>query len=67
MASSALPFLHPATVSVDEVVKTINYFIRGLKTAMFLTGCSRIDELKDVEVFITGKLKEWMQFRGLSR
>ncbi len=67
MASSALPFLQPATEGVEEVVRTINYFIRGLKTTMFLTGCSKIEELTKIELFITGKLKEWMEFRGLSR
>ncbi len=63
VASAALPFLHPATESSDAVIEVLEYFQRGLKTTMFLTGCRTVDELKRAEVFITGRLKEWLNFR----
>ncbi len=63
LASAALPFLHPATESSDAVKKELEYFERGLKTTMFLTGCRTVDELKKTEVFVTGKLKAWLEFR----
>ena len=64
VASAALPFLKPATISNDEVKKTLNYFIKGLKTAMFLTGCKKVEELKKVQIFIYGKFKDWLELRG---
>ena len=66
LASSALPFLRPATISSSEVVEKLKYFLQGLRVAMFLTSSRRVDDLKG-KVFITGKLKEWMEYRMKSR
>jgi len=63
IASSALPFLRPATISCSEVVEKLEYFMQGLKVAMFLTSSQSVDDLKG-KVFITGKLKEWMEYRS---
>ncbi len=65
VSSSALPFLKSAVESYDEVKKKIEYFKRGFKIAMFLTGCTKVKELREVEIFITGKLKDWLEFRGV--
>ncbi len=62
VASSALPLLKPATVSAEKVVEKLEYFVHGLKVAMFLTSSGRVEELRG-KVFITGKLKEWLEFR----
>ncbi len=62
LASSALPLLKPAMESAEKVVEKLNYFIHGLKVAMFLTSSRRVEELRG-KVFITGKLKEWLEFR----
>ncbi len=64
LGSAALPFLRAAVESAEKVKEEIEYFRRGLKTAMFLTGCRKVDELKGLKVFISGKLKEWIEFRG---
>jgi len=64
LASAALPFLKPATISSDEVKKMLKYFIKGLKTAMFLTGCKNIDELKKIPMVIHGKFRDWLEMRG---
>uniref|UniRef100_A0A7C3VGY3 Isopentenyl-diphosphate delta-isomerase n=1 Tax=Archaeoglobus fulgidus TaxID=2234 RepID=A0A7C3VGY3_ARCFL len=64
VGSAALPFLRAAVEGVEKVKEEIEYFRRGLKTAMFLTGCRNLDELRNIRVFVTGKLKEWMNFRG---
>lgn len=63
IASAALPFLGAAVESTESVRAEIEYFRKGLKTAMFLTGCRSVEELKSCPVFITGKLKEWIEFR----
>ncbi|MEM4645274.1 MAG: alpha-hydroxy-acid oxidizing protein, partial [Archaeoglobaceae archaeon] len=64
-ASSALPFLSPAKISASAVKKQIQRFMRGFKTAMFLCGAKKVEELKEKPVFITGKLLEWLKFRNL--
>lgn len=65
IASSALPFLAPAKISPDAVERRIRRFLLGFKTAMFLTGCIRVEELKGKPLFISGKLADWIRFRGL--
>lgn len=65
IASSALPFLAPAKISADAVKRKLLRFLIGFKTAMFLTGCSTPEDLKRKPLFITGKLAEWLKFRGI--
>jgi len=64
-ASAALPFLKPATKSAEDVKLELRYFIHGLKVAMFLTGCSTVGELKSAELFVSGKLREWLEIKGV--
>ncbi|MFW5935878.1 MAG: type 2 isopentenyl-diphosphate Delta-isomerase [Candidatus Hadarchaeota archaeon] len=63
--SAALPFLKPATKSPDEVKNELEYFIRGLKIAMFLTGSEKIENLRDIPIFIHGLLKDWLESRDI--
>ncbi|WP_290623997.1 MULTISPECIES: type 2 isopentenyl-diphosphate Delta-isomerase [unclassified Archaeoglobus] len=63
VASAALPFLRAAVEGVEAVKEIIEYFRKGLKTAMFLTGCRDTDDLKRAPVFISGWLREWIRFR----
>lgn len=65
LGSSALPFLKAVDESGSEGVKElVEYYIRGLKTAMFLTGCRSVYELRKTTIFITGKFKDWLELRG---
>ncbi len=66
IASSALPFLKPATESHEEVERRINYFIEGMKKTLFLTGCEHVYDLHRMHVFISGLLREWIEFRELN-
>jgi isopentenyl-diphosphate delta-isomerase len=66
MGSAALPFLKPATQSAKEVKNTLDCFLKGLKIAMFLSGCKKVDELRNVPVVIQGKFKEWLELRGFN-
>ncbi len=65
VASAALPFLRAADESYEAVKKEIEYFRRGFRTAMFLTGCRKCCELRETAIFVSGKLKEWLEFRGI--
>ncbi len=66
IASAALPFLRAAAESSEAVIREIEYFKRGLLTAMFLTGCRRVAELRQTRIFVTGMLKEWLEFRHIN-
>lgn len=63
--SAALPFLEPATRSPDEVQKELEYFIQGLKVAMFLTGSEKIEDLRSILIFVHGLLKDWLESRNI--
>ncbi len=65
IGSSALPFLRAVVEKgVDGVKRLVEYYVRGLKTAMFLTGCRTVYELVKARIFVTGKLKDWLELRG---
>ncbi len=63
ISSSALPFLKPALISAEEVLEKLEYFVLGLKVAMFLTASKKVEELKG-KIFISGRLREWMESRS---
>ncbi|RLI77959.1 type 2 isopentenyl-diphosphate Delta-isomerase [Archaeoglobales archaeon] len=65
IGSAALPFLSPATRSSDEVLKLIEFFIRGLKIAMFLTGCRKIKELRNRQLIVHGRFKDYLEVKGI--
>nr|WP_222829537.1 type 2 isopentenyl-diphosphate Delta-isomerase [Archaeoglobus profundus] len=64
VGSSALPFLKRALEGVESVKELLRYYIDGLKVAMFLTGCRSCEDLRKVEIFISGKFREWLEVRG---
>ena len=61
----ALPFLKPAAAGEESVKRKVKYFIESLKTAMFLTGCKNVEDLRKIPLFITGKFREWLEFREI--
>lgn len=64
VGSSALPFLKRAVEGFEYVKELLEYYVEGLKIAMFLTGCRDVRDLRDVEIFIGGKFKDWLEVRG---
>ncbi len=65
VGSAALPFLRPAIKSSDEVLKLIEFFIRGLKIAMFLTGSRKIKELRSRQLIVYGRFKDYLETKGI--
>jgi isopentenyl-diphosphate delta-isomerase len=63
IGSAALPFLFPATQSSNEVTKMLKYFVRGLKIAMFLTGCRKVKDLRNIPIIVHGKFKEFLEIK----
>ncbi|MFH1774219.1 MAG: type 2 isopentenyl-diphosphate Delta-isomerase [Methanobacteriota archaeon] len=61
----ALPLLRKAVKSDKEVIKELGRIIEELRTAMFLVGAANVAELRNCDVVITGKTKEWLESRGI--
>ncbi|MBI5253691.1 MAG: type 2 isopentenyl-diphosphate Delta-isomerase [Euryarchaeota archaeon] len=61
----ALPLLRRAVKSSREVAAELQRIIEELKTATFLVGAANVAELKNSDVVITGKMKEWLESRGI--
>lgn len=64
IAGFALPVLKEAYLGSKNVINLINKFNQSLKIAMFLVGASNIEELKNSNLIITGKTREWLEDRG---
>lgn len=60
----ALPLVAPALKGHKDVVERLNLFIEELRVAMFLCGCSTIEELGNVALVICGTTREFLEQRG---
>ncbi|MFN4133867.1 MAG: alpha-hydroxy-acid oxidizing protein, partial [Candidatus Hadarchaeales archaeon] len=61
----ALPVLKEAARGEKHVVAFLKNFIREMKIAMFLAGCIKVEELRNVPIAILGETREWLLSRGL--
>ena len=61
----ALPFLKNSA-SQEQLNKFITRFNDSLRIAMFLVGASNIEELKQSNLVIRGKTREWLNERGIN-
>ncbi len=56
----ALPVLKHAVKSKSSLSAYVDQLLLEFKTAMFLTGCRRVDELKGVRYFVDFPLQSWL-------
>jgi isopentenyl-diphosphate delta-isomerase len=61
----ALPVLRAAASGERGAVRFLRDFIGELRAAMFLTGCRKVRDLRQVPVVVTGRTREWMLALGL--
>ena len=61
----ALPFLKNCT-SQKQLNDFVNKFNDSLRLAMFLVGANNIEELKQSNLVIRGKTREWLNERGIN-
>ena len=61
----ALPFLKNCT-SQEALNTFIDRFNDSLRIAMFLVGANNIEELKQTDLVIRGKTREWLNERGIN-
>ncbi len=64
LCSVALPLVAPALKGNKDVVDRIKLVIEELKAAMFLCGCSNVEDFNKTPLVITGKTKEYLEQRG---
>ena len=64
-AGMALPLLNEAIEGPDAVVARLEKFIEELKVGMYLVGANNLKELKNVDLIIQGKTRDWLQERGV--
>ncbi|MEE8167914.1 MAG: type 2 isopentenyl-diphosphate Delta-isomerase [Candidatus Hydrothermarchaeales archaeon] len=60
-----LPLLRKAVKSSREVIGELSTVIEALKIAMFLVGAENIKELREQDIIIVGKTREWLEARGI--
>jgi len=63
----ALPLLAPALEGRDKVIKKLKTIIEELRVAMFLVGCQNIEALKNTDIVITGRTRDYLEQRGLKK
>ncbi|MDH5815626.1 MAG: type 2 isopentenyl-diphosphate Delta-isomerase [Candidatus Nezhaarchaeales archaeon] len=66
MVGVALPALRAVSRGVDELRSYLSVIAEQLRGAMFLTGSRSIRDLKRAEVVIIGRVREWLQMRGVN-
>ncbi len=60
----ALPLVAPALKGNKDVVDKLALVIEELRAAMFLCGCSTVEDFDKTPVVITGSTKEYLDQRG---
>jgi isopentenyl-diphosphate delta-isomerase len=60
----AFPFLKAASESFEAVCELLDGLILELKVAMQLSGAATIDQLRRVDVVVTGETYHWLSLRG---
>jgi len=60
-----LPLFRASIQGKEKVTEWLNEFIIELKIGMFLTGCSKLEELKSTSLHISGTTREWFISRNL--
>ncbi|HAA37365.1 MAG TPA: type 2 isopentenyl-diphosphate Delta-isomerase [Firmicutes bacterium] len=55
------------TAGPEKLVEHLQQILHELKMVMVMTGCATISELRQAPLVITGRAREWMTARGLSR
>jgi len=62
----ALPILKEAYFGHEKIIEFVEKFNHSLKIAMFLVGASNLEELKNSNLIISGKTKEWLEQRNFN-
>lgn len=60
----AYPFLRAASESFEAVCELLEGLILELKVAMQLSGASSINQMRQVDVVVTGETYHWLRLRG---
>ena len=64
LVGMGLPFLKAASESYEKVCELLETVIAELKVAMQLSGANRIEQMRQVDVVVTGETGNWLRLRG---
>jgi isopentenyl-diphosphate delta-isomerase len=60
----AFPFLKAASESYEKVCELLEGVVAEMKVAMQLSGAANMEQLRQVDVVVTGETREWLMLRG---
>jgi isopentenyl-diphosphate delta-isomerase len=66
LASVSQPVLKTAVKGAKATEQLLSLLIDELKTAMFLVGAAKVEDLAKAPVLVMGKTAEWLEARGFS-
>ncbi len=58
------PFLKAASESYEAVCELLERVVAELKVAMQLSGAANISQLQQVDIVVTGEMRNWLTMRG---
>src|SRR5712692_9145872 len=64
LVGMGLPFLKAASESYEAVCELLETVVAELKVAMQLSGANRIEQMRQVDVVVTGETGNWLRLRG---
>jgi len=59
----AKPFLKPAGKGPEATIETVERLVAELRTAMFVTGCETVADLRETETVVTGTTGDYLRTR----
>src|SRR5712691_5101049 len=64
LVGMGFPFLKAASESYEKVCELLETVIAELKVAMQLSGANRIEQMRQVDIVVTGETGNWLRLRG---
>lgn len=61
------PFLKAASESYEKVCELLENIVTHMKVAMQLSGATSIQQMREVDVVVSGETREWLQLRGFEQ
>ena len=65
MAALAWPVLREAVKGAGAVKELLRALMEEIRATLFITGCKRLEDLREVPVVLLGPLADWARARGL--
>src|SRR5712691_591082 len=64
LVGMGFPFLKAASESYEKVCELLEMVVAEMKVAMQLSGANRIEQMRQVDIVVTGETGNWLRLRG---